>query len=304
MKKIKYQGGLTKLITSAIGKKNKGKFSSCVEEALAKIFTIGKKASMKMDVVSFSSNKDFYDQLLSILSFVRYAGIPDLWTVYSDGRHTTDQIKVLESMGFVKVEQINWENNAALEAACKETLLPYAEVIIDYARTFPLGKKLYCYLNHKISQPTLFLDADILFYQKASVFKAALDDGSSGWYLPDNEWGNLDSRYKEANMEQLYQINSGFFLLNKEIGSLKAGLDFLKALNYNYEDFTEQNVFHIIFRTNGLMPLDPRIFVLNSGDQFDFSYLYGRENIAMRHYTAPVRHKMWQRDWRWQLSLS
>jgi hypothetical protein len=213
MKKIKYQGGLTKLITSKIGKKNKGRFSACVEEALAKIFTTGKKVAMKMDVVSFSSNKDFYDQLLSILSFVRYVGIPDLWSVYSDGTHTNEQVKILESIAFVKVKQTNWENNAALESACKEKLLPYAEVLIDYARTFPLGKKLFCYLNHKVQQQTLFLDADILFYKKASLFKSVLDEGSSGWYLPDNEWGNLDSRYKEANKEQLYQINSGFFRL-------------------------------------------------------------------------------------------
>jgi hypothetical protein len=304
MKKIKYQGGLTKLITSKLGKKNKGKFGAYIQEALATLLLSLKKTPLKLDVVSFSSNRDCYDQLLSILSFVRYAGIPDSWTVYSDGSHTADQIKLLEKTGFVQVLVVDWNDPVQLTTRCKSQLMPYADVLVDYASKFPLGKKLYSYLNHKISKKTLFLDADILFYKKAALFERVLDDHSNGWYLPDNEWGNLDSRYKQLHAEQLYQINSGFFLLNKELSDVSSGLNFLKGLNYEYEYFTEQNVFHIIFRSNGFMPLDPRIFVLNSGDQFDFSYLYEREEIAMRHYTGPVRHKMWQRDWKWQLSLS
>jgi hypothetical protein len=304
MRKLKYQGGLTKLITSKLGKKNKGKFGAYIEEALATLLLSLNNAPLKLDVVSFSSNKDCYDQLLSILSFIRYAGIPESWTVYSDGSHTGDQIKLVEETGFVQVVVVDWNDPLSLSALCKNQLKPYAEVLIDYAEKFPLGKKLFCYLNHKISKKTLFLDADILFYKKAGMFGQVLDDNTNGWYLPDNEWGNLDSRYKALHSEQLYQINSGFFLLNKELEDVAAGLDFLKGLSFKYEYFTEQNVFHIIFRTNEFMPLDPRIFVLNSGDQFDFSYLFEREQIAMRHYTGPVRHKMWQRDWKWQLSLS
>jgi hypothetical protein len=45
--------------------------------------------------------------------------------------------------------------------------------------------------------------------------------------------------------------------------------------------------------------LDPRQFIVDSADQFDLSLKYYPENIAMRHYTSPVRHKMWQNGWKW-----
>jgi len=304
MRKLKYQGGLTKLITSRVGDKNKKKFEANIDEALALIVGKIQSEPIDMDVVSFSSNRDFYDQLLSIFSFVRYVGMPRSWTLYSDGTHTNEQISMLEGLDFVRVQKTDWDDARGLRTACKQKLQVYADVLVDYAMKYPLGKKLYVYLNHPIEQPTLFLDADILFYAKASVFRSVLEDGSKGWYLPDCEWGNLDSRYKSKNKEEPYQINSGFFLLKQEIEHLEEGLNFLKALHFEYEYFSEQSVFHILFRSNGFMPLDPRLFVLNSADQFDFSYGYEREKIAMRHYTGPVRHKMWQRNWKWQLLIS
>ena len=304
MRKLKYQGGLTKLIASRVGNKNKRKFGANLGAACALILGKIKSGPIDMDVVSFSSNRDFYDQLLSILSFVRYVGMPNSWTLYSDGTHTIEQVGILEELAFVQVRKTDWQNGEALRAACKPKLQPYADALTDYAMKYPLGKKLYVYLNHAVNRPALFLDADILFYGKASVFRSVLNDDSKGWYLPDCEWGNLDSRYKSNNKEEPYQINSGFFLLKQDIEKLEEGLSFLQALNFEYEYFSEQNVFHILFRSNGFMPLDPRLFVLNSADQFDFAYSYERESIAMRHYTGPVRHKMWQRDWKWQLLIS
>ena len=60
---------------------------------------------------------------------------------------------------------------------------------------------------------------------------------------------------------------------------------------------------HILLIDNEFMPLDPRRFILDSGDQFDFSYLLPFDKIAIRHYTGPVRHKMWQAGWRNQLKI-
>jgi hypothetical protein len=142
-----------------------------------------------------------------------------------------------------------------------------------------------------------------LFYDKASIINILLSDEANGWFLPDDAWGCLDSRYKAENTTQLYQVNSGFFLLNRELVNLTKGVNFLQSLNGKYEYFSEQTTYHILFKDNNFMPLDPRIFVLNSDDQFDFSYILPRNKMAIRHYTGTVRHKMWQRDWKWQLSL-
>ncbi|WP_026463751.1 hypothetical protein [Adhaeribacter aquaticus] len=305
MGKIKYQGGLTKLITSKIGNKNKLKFAEYIDKNLPHLGkSIGSKP-VQMEVISFSSNKDFYDQILSILSYLRYLGKPISWTIYSDGSHTTQQINLLKSgFDFVEIKGQEWENVNKLPDNCKPALKLYEPQLLHYAKNVPLGKRLFYYLNHEIKYPTLFLDADILFYDKATVFDLILQEDVNGWFLPDDGWGCLDSRYIKTTPKQMYQVNGGFFLINKELANLTEGLEFLKSLNFEYEYFSDQNVFHILFRENGFMPLDPRIFILNSNDQFDFSYLYPKDQMAIRHYTGPVRHKMWQKDWNWQLSLS
>lgn len=304
MRKIKGQGGLTKRLTSNWGKINKEKFAQSIEKSINIFKTKMALIQVEMDVVSFSSSHDFYEQILSILSFVRYVGKPRKWTIYSDGSHTPKHIMLLtEGFEFIEVRIGDLQNIDTITGHCKPILLPYLPALLDYAQKFPLGKKLFYYLNHPVERATLFIDSDILFYNKASLFHVLLSENVAGWFLPDDDWGCLDSRYKEKNSRELFQVNSGFFLLKNELHSLEAGLNFLKSLDYKYEYFSEQTTYHILFRSNHLMPLDPRIFVLNSGDQFDFSYLYPRDSMAIRHYTGPVRHKMWQRDWKWQLSI-
>ena len=304
MGKIKFQGGITKLVTASIGKRNKLLFSEIVEENLHIITDKLKFKASPIDLVSFSSSRDFYDQILSILTFIRYVGYPKCWTIYSDGSHTPHQVDLLENQfTFLKVEKTDWEDSNALFDKCKNSLLPYKEYLVDYGRKQPLGKKLFHYLNHEVSSPTLFIDSDILFYHRAYILQTILANTATGWYLPDTDAECLDSRYKKKRIEQLYSVNSGFFLLNNNLTYFAEGLEFLKSLNKEYEYFTEQTVEHIVLNSNNLMPLDPRAFVLNIDDQFDFSYTQTREAMAIRHYTGPVRHKMWQRNWRWHLSL-
>ena len=303
--KFKYQGGLTKIVASKIGEKNKKKFIKFIEKKLSTLTSIKSDNQIQLDVVSFSSSHDFYEQVLSILSFLRYLGTPDSWTVYSDGSHTAEQINFLKvGFEFVQVRINEWKDTVQLSSCCKDTLIPYKTCLFDYAENMPLGKKLFCYLNHEIKKPTLFLDSDIIFYRKATVMEMILREKVNGWYLPDEGWGTLDSRYKNSNIAKSYQPNSGFFLLNQELTRVEKGMNFLKSLNLKYEYFSEQTVIYILFECNNFMPLDPRMFILNSEDQFDFSYLYSRDKMAVRHYTGPVRHKMWQKDWKWHLSLS
>lgn len=305
MKKIKYQGGLTKLLMSRLGKRNRQRFSNLTNEKLQAITQQFDEKQVDMEVLSMSSNKDFNEQLLSILSFQRYMGSPISWTVYSDGSHTDKQISDLETIfPYVKVVAIDFNDPALVRAAMKERFLPYFDELLHYAQNSPYGKKLFYYINHEIQNPTLFIDSDILFYELASAsFTKAKSDNVNGWYLPDQLWHCLDSRYKSKNNPQMYQINSGFFLLNRELENIELGLDFLKSAQQKYEWFTEQTFFHILLRENKCQPFDPRVFILNSSDQFDISYGYKKNAIAIRHFTGPVRHKMWQRDWTWQLSL-
>ena len=304
MGKLKFQGGITKLFSSKIGELNKKKFTDFIGQDISAIVKSISATKVLVSIVSFSSRNDFPEQVLSILSFLRYSGVPSSWTIYSDGSHTAEQKQLLVSIfAFVVLEERKLDHLEKIPGAFKNSLNRYKPFLLDYAKSRPLGKKLLYYLNHEVTSPTLFIDSDILFYQKSFVLNCILKENFDGWYLPDADWGSLDSRYKQKNSEQLYQVNSGLFLLNKNIAVLEAGLDFLESLESNYEYFSEQTVMHILFRANGFYPLDPRLFVLNISDQFDFSYAYDRESIAVRHYTGPVRHKMWQKDWKWHLSL-
>ena len=305
MKKIKYQGGITKLLMSRLGMRNKKRFASLSNDELLTLVQRFDRKEVSMDVVSLSSRNDFYEQLLSILSFQRFMGSPISWTVYSDGSHTDKQITDLETIfPFVKVAAIDFTDLEIVRAHMKERVLPYFDPLLHYAQNSPYGKKLFYYINHKVQNPTLFIDSDILFYELASgSFEKIKSENVNGWFLPDQLWSCLDSRYKSENTPQMYQINSGFFLLNKELEHIESSLDFIKSLKQHYEPFTEQTFHHILLRENNFYPFDPRIFILNSGDQFDFSYRYDKDAIAIRHYTSPIRHKMWQRDWKWQLSL-
>lgn len=308
MRKIKYQGGFTKHITSKIGKNNRKKFNALINTP-GKLAELCKKINelpdVNMDIVSFSSSDDFSEQTLSILSYIKYVGTPASWTIYSDGSHTSEQINLLETtIRFVKIKKIDLLNELEVSNNLKSTLMPWQNELLHYANNEAFGKKLFYYMNHPVKKQTLFLDSDILFYNKASVLIYQLNKEINGYFLPDIEWGTLDSRYLQKNTPQLYQVNGGFYIANKEISFINDALDYLKDLNGKYEYFSEQTAMHVLLLGNYFMPLDPRIFILNTDDQFDFSYLFFPEKIAIRHYTGPVRHKMWQKDWKWQLSIT
>lgn len=308
MNKLPGQGGLTKKIAVAKGNVNRKKFAKKATVNLSHLVSqVSKRKTIEMEVASFSSYNDFHEQLLSVLSFIRYVGRPIKWTIYSDGSHKQEQIEQLENtFDFVKVEKgLDWTEIESLKGLCREELEPYGSYLIDYAKKFPLGKKLFYYLNHSIERPTLFIDSDILFYEHANVLKLILTEkpAANGWYMPDVSWGCLDSRYKATNTEQLYQVNSGFIFANAAFERIQESLEFFKTYNFIYEYFSEQTVYHHLLKNNSYMPLTPKTFILDSGDQFDFSYLFTPKQMAVRHYTGPVRHKMWQRNYKWHLGL-
>jgi hypothetical protein len=308
MKKLKGQGKLTKLIASRVAKLNRSYFSTLVYntrqlEQIAKC--ADSNQTVALNLVGFSSSNDYPEQILSILSFIRHVGTPLSWTIYSDGSHTNIEVEnVQAALPFVKVVKSNVVCIAPYNTDdLKSTLRPYTAELNQYARAHFLGKRLLLYLNHIVDRPTLFLDSDVIFYAKSPVITTLLSEPINGCFLKDKVWGCLDSRYLIYNRPERHQVNAGFFLLNCELTELDRGLNFLKNLGHTYEYFSEQTIMHILLTSNKLKPLDPELFIVNTCDQFDFSYAYTRDKIAIRHYTGPIRHKMWQRDWKWHLSM-
>ncbi|AWG22199.1 hypothetical protein FFWV33_12080 [Flavobacterium faecale] len=307
MKKIPGQSKITKSTATAIGARNRDNFLKIfTENASAIVKSINQSKTIAMEVASFSSFNDFPEQVLSILSFIKHVGTPIKWTVYSDGSHSDEQIKLLKlNFNFVNVCSIDFSTKESLEELCRDELKPYHTYILDYANNHAFGKRLFYYLNHSLEHPTLFIDSDILFYEKSNIFEMLINENpkADGWFMPDAFWGCLDSRYKAAHSEQMYQVNAGFMFVLKPFEKYNKALDFYKILESTYEYFSEQTIINILLKDNNFMPLPSNTFILDSADQFDFSYLYNPRDIAVRHYTGPVRHKMWQKDYKWHLSL-
>jgi hypothetical protein len=307
MAKLPGQGGITKKLAAAVGNINRKKFENKLSNDLAGLLVeINQKKTIAMEVVSFSSKNDFPEQLLSIVSFIKYAGLPLSWTIYSDGSHSEEQIKLVTShFDYVVIKSVDWDALKSVEELCCDELKPYHNYVLDYARNHAFGKRLFYYLNHPLDHPTLFIDSDILFYEKANSFEILINESPrfNGWYMPDILWGCLDSRYKRTHSEQMYQVNAGLMFVLNKFNNYNKALEFYKVLESKYEYFSEQTIINILLKDNSFMPLPPKTFILDACDQFDFLYKFKPKQIAVRHYTGPVRHKMWQKNYKWHLGL-
>jgi len=302
--KIKGQGTVIKKLASKKATTNKGVFKKEIFSSLdAMVGKLGVTKNISMDIASFSSAKDFEEQVFSILSFLRFVGKPVKWTVFSDGSHKPEQVELLKKLDFVVLEKHDWKDNLDQYSKGKPAMQPYSKYFEHYAHQLPLGRRLFYYLNYPIERPTLFLDSDILFYEKSEILEDLIASDVPGYFLPDATWGCLDSRYKKEHKPEMYQVNGGFFLFNKELEKTEKAYKFLESLDCKYEYFSDQNLFHILLLDNNFVPFDPRTFILNSGDQFKWKNDYQPSDMAIRHFTGPVRHKMWQNDWKWHLKI-
>lgn len=306
MKKIKGQGTLTKLITSKLARRNRQEFAALIRDS-DKLRRANQELhgndTVDIDVVSFSSSRDFEEQILSILSFVRYIGQPVAWTIYSDGSHSNQEIDTVKvAFPFAKIVKISFDQ--IYFSTLKQNLQPFKEELNNYATNYVLGKKVCTYLNYTIDKPTLFLDSDIVFYQKSPLLDDLIKNKNKGCFLVDPTWNCLHSQYSVDPVSESVPLNAGLIMSNDNSMDITRGLNFLKTIGKNYEYFTDQTILHAIAHSNNYLPLDRKLFIVDTADQFDFSYAFNREQIAVRHYTGPVRHKMWQRNWKWHLSLS
>ncbi|MDR2458176.1 MAG: hypothetical protein LBD41_06840 [Clostridiales Family XIII bacterium] len=303
--KIKGQGTIVKCLASQIATRQKKIFSKLIKVELNLIISKIRHEKIDVDVVSFSSAKDFEEQMLSILSFMKYVGNPSHWVIYSDGTHTNEQINILSNFfPFVFIQKCDLGNKNTFSNMLNPALIQYLDPLYNYANMHALGKKLFFYLTHSINKLTIFTDSDVLFYPKANIIKSQLIYDKKGYFLPERKWGSLDSRYKINRLPEMYQVNSGFFIAYKNFDCVSVVLKKMFNLyNGKYEYFSEQTIFHVLLQMNGYIPLDPRIFILDTQDQFNFYDYIDRDEMAIRHYTGPVRHKIWQKGWKYHLNL-
>lgn len=243
---------------------------------------------VKIEIISFSGTAGFEDQILSIYSFLSYAGVPKKWIVYSDKTYSEEQIKLLKGLfPFVSVRDWDVFNHYRTNSSLKK-----------YLQLSGLAKKLNIIIGHPYNGQTFYIDSDVIFYKnfKHYINSPMLQRGL--WFISDliEDVG----QFLKQEVSSVYPLNSGFLGLNEHFNASDI-YEYLERLNGNFGYFSEQSAIEYAFRRQHAQLLDPRQFIIDTSDQFHFKIKYQPEFIAMRHYTSPVRHKMWQNGWSWHL---
>ena len=235
-------------------------------------------------VFSYSGQASLPEQVLSIRSFLRHAGRPRSYTVISDGSYVSASIALLKQIDPSVV--VHRADNYV-----PDNLPPKAE---HFIKTYPLGKQLGLIMSLPLNgEPALYVDSDVLFFPGAShLVEALIPDGASALYLPDCREDSADFRLFRDPKERPNPVNTGLLFLYRKLDWSLAIQRYLE-LRDEPTFFTNQTMTHLTMHANDARPLDPRVFVLQLDDQFIYSDRYAGEDVILRHYVNPVRHKLW-----------
>ncbi|TYQ30121.1 hypothetical protein [Pseudanabaena sp. UWO310] len=244
---------------------------------------IAQERQVPIKVYALSCERDLPEQVASLRSFLRNVGIPELFTVMSDGSYTEESIKLLR--------RIHPCVDVQLLTKFQREDLPQS--VYEYASQQAMGKKLAALMSIPIDGATLYTDSDILFFQGAShLAELATTESSATYYLPDCK-NSLDKRLIYADIEQQEPINAGFILFKKAL-DWQEPVQRLAKLPELPNYFSEQTIVNLTIKSNRGLALDRDKYVMNVDDQFVYPDRFVTKQTAMRHYVSDIRHKFWQ----------
>ncbi|MBD2187726.1 hypothetical protein [Pseudanabaena mucicola] len=243
---------------------------------------IAQSRQVPIKVYALSCERDLPEQIASLRSFLKYVGIPDTFTIMSDGSYTENSIKLLKLVHpCVEVQ---------LLTKFQRDDLPQS--VYAYASQQAMGKKLAALMSIPIEGATLYTDSDILFFQGASdLANLAISKDTHTYYLPDCK-SSLDKRLIYEDIEQQEPINAGFILFKKNLNwdyAIQRLSDLQELPNY----FSEQTIVNLTIRHNHGIALAREKYIMNVDDQFIYPDKFVTKQIAMRHYVSDIRHKFW-----------
>jgi hypothetical protein len=244
------------------------------------------KKQINIQVISFSGKKQFADQLYSLTSFYRNVGRPISWNIYSDGSYTSSEIEIFSLIRGVKVSDVN----------IKKSNIPE-----NYFKKYPTLLKVEILKQFQSHSDTIvFSDSDILFYPKFSEFLDIFQEAN--WYLVDEGTGYFEPGYKLPQGQQ--PLNLGLLVLNKPINIDYVILYIAKKINQgSLHYWSDQTAFHQLAQIEHFLPLSKNYFFVGGNDAFSLSHCVDYNEIALRHFVGPVRHKMWQYPWKKVLGI-
>jgi hypothetical protein len=235
-------------------------------------------AVLRCEVVAFSGERQLPEQVASLRSLLRHAGRPTRITVVSDGTHTRRSRALLRRIDpAVRVIDL-----------AEITPNPLPRAVRRYGAAGPMGRKLAVELALPLDGPTLYVDADVLFLPGAHAMAAELGSGEPRFLLDEEPY--LDRRL-DAD-ETRPPVNGGFFLLREPLEWAEA-LRRLERLPPRYGFHTEQTLLHLAMHASGATALDPRRYVVATDDMRELRDRHRGREVILRHFTSPVRHKLW-----------
>lgn len=234
-----------------------------------------------VSVYSFSCESLLPEQIANTRSFIRHVGVPERFTVVSDGTYSEASREILERVNDC-VRVVDWKSITGDAPDCVKA----------FAKRNPMGKKLALLISLPVDNATIYTDCDMLFFPNSRDLTRIIESGNEGhWYLPDC-LTSLDMSFLRDESEKLNPVNAGFMVLKRRL-DWSEHLDRLAA--YEAPGWaTEQTIVHLAMHKNNAQPLSPDKFILRVEDQFIYRDLYASKDIALRHYVNNVRHKFWQ----------
>src|SRR5262245_157612 len=174
---------------------------------------------LSFEVFSYSGESSLPEQVASIRSFLAYAGRPKQFTVVSDGSITDASAELLQQIdNCVRVER----NAPPLPSRLPENV--HAQLTRHFT-----GKQLSLIMSLPMNGPTLYTDADVLFFPAAKELADLSSTQSvSALYLPDYQF-SADERLIQNAKEKENPVNMGFLFLFRKL-DWSSGLERLKML--------------------------------------------------------------------------
>ena len=247
---------------------------------------ISPRASIPLEVFSYSGHAGLPEQIASIRSFLQHAGRPKQFTVVSDGTYTTADVELLK------------QTDPSVAIAHLPPVPPnLPSELSSYLKRHPTGKQLTLIMSLPRNGPALYLDSDVLFFPQAhDLVTLAAARAVSAFYLADCQFSG-DARLVRLPDERAEPVNTGVLLLFQKL-DWSLGIRRFAQLNGAPNFFTNQTMTHLAMHANDASPLDRTKYVLQLDDQTVYPDRYASDGIALRHYVNPVRHKFWTTLWR------
>lgn len=242
-------------------------------------------------VFSFCGNKQGYEEVLSILSFLHHVGIPESWTVVSDGSITAEtQARLCNLHPCVRTalwsDFLTDQNRAYVE---------------KYASQNVWGKKLALLTAMFTDGVSVYIDSDILFFPGADHLREILLHPQGNYFMEDYGFGMAPALLTEEE-KKLMIINAGFLIQSRPI-AWNEPLARLRDVFANRPDvvsvfetqhYSEQTVTHLGYHSSGAQPLPKNKYIMELEDSYHVRDRYLGPDTVLRHYFNRSRMKMWR----------